>query len=192
MYHIHPLSSLHAGPMCCTSFYIVCSSYHRLYSLGHSPLCTLYPVLYSPLCLIDMAFLCILFSTHPFSLLFSTVCTLLLETTVYSLHEPPRVLLHPPCYHLCIPSMCFPSSLLHTLYFIPNASCVTFSSYFSSLLLYLHITIHTYIYASCTTSHVFSPSSSFQMTHFILGNLISAAQPLLTKFLHLLSILFTL
>jgi hypothetical protein len=51
--------------------------------------------------------------------------------------------LHTPCYHLCIPSMWFPSSLLHTLYFIPNTSCVTFSSYFSSLLLYLHITIHT-------------------------------------------------
>lgn len=192
MYHIHPLSSLHAGPMCYTSFYIVCSSYHRLYSPGHSPPCVLLIlfcthlyasltwrsfVFYSPLILSPFRFpLCVLFS----------------QTTIYSLHESPCVLLHPPCYHLCIPSMYFPSSPLHTLYFIPNASCVTSSSYFSSLLLYLHITIHTYVYASCTTSHIFFPSSSFQMTHFILGNLISTAQPLLTKFLHILSILFTL
>lgn len=81
MYHIHPLSSLHAGPMCSTSFYIVCSSYHRLYSPGHSPPCVLFIlfcthlyaslawcsfVFYSPLILSPFCFpLCVLFSQRP-------------------------------------------------------------------------------------------------------------------------------
>lgn len=186
--------SFHAVPMCHTSFYRVFFISQTIFTTLFTPLPTLYPILYPR----SMPHLHSVFSVSysPFtllSLLFSILHVLLSVTTVHSIHYSPC---HQPCHHLCIPSLfarvLFPSSLLHTLYCIPNASCLMLSSPFSSLLLYLHSMIHTCICASCTTSHVFSPSSCLQITHFVLGNLISAAQSFLIKFLHILSILFTL
>lgn len=193
MYPIHPFSR-HAVPVCCDMYFFISQT---IFTTLFTPLPTLYPILYPH----SMPHLHSVFSVFhsPFtflSLLFSILCILLWVATVHSIHYSPCVLLHQSCYHLCTPSLfvhvLFPSSLLHTLYWIPNASCLRLSSPLLSLLLYLHIIIHSCIYASCTTSHVFSPCSCLQIMHFVLDNLISEAQSFLIKVLHILSILFTL
>lgn len=110
--------------------------------------------------------LCILFSVHPFlpSIFHSAYSPP--EDTGLSIHCSPGVLLHQACYHVCVPSLSVhvaPKLPLHTLGYIPDASCVMFSSHFSSPLLYLHTVTHTYLhtvthtymYASCTASHGF-------------------------------------